>query len=256
MPSHLHELLRKYYRAYEKLEKELGRDPTRKEIAKTLKLPLDRAEQLQSMVREPISLEKDVPGTDSRKVKDTVEDPNPISASDGMDLDRLGAATRESIEALGDRERKILHWRFGLEGEDEHTLEQIGKKLGLLARARASARVASSREAPQSCKPQQAPAVLRRGWVGLPPYPTVEAVLAGERRALARLPARQGRPRRGWVGLPPYPTVEAVLAGERRALARLPARQGRPFGAGLPRGARVPRALAARRPPRYLVARE
>ncbi|MCP5057229.1 MAG: sigma-70 family RNA polymerase sigma factor [bacterium] len=131
IPSHVHDTLLKYYRAYNALEKKLGRDPTTREIAKTMDIEVERAEQLQRMVREPVSLEKDVPGTDSKKVKDIVADQNPISPVAGLDHARLERASDTSIAQLCERERNILRWRFGLKGEREHTLEEIGGKLGL-----------------------------------------------------------------------------------------------------------------------------
>ena len=131
IPSHVHDTLLKYYRAYNALEKKLGRDPTTLEIANEMKIDEERAEQLQRMVREPVSLEKEVPGTDSKKVKDVVADPNPISPANGLDHFRLEEAADSSVAQLCERERNILRWRFGLKGEREHTLEEIGGKLGL-----------------------------------------------------------------------------------------------------------------------------
>jgi RNA polymerase sigma factor (sigma-70 family) len=131
IPSHVHDTLLKYYRAYNSLEKKLGRDPTTLEIANEMKIDEERAEQLQRMVREPVSLEKEVPGTDSKKVKDVVADPNPISPANGLDHFRLEEAADLSVAQLCERERNILRWRFGLKGEREHTLEEIGGKLGL-----------------------------------------------------------------------------------------------------------------------------
>jgi RNA polymerase sigma factor (sigma-70 family) len=131
IPSHVHDTLLKYYRAYNALEKKLGRDPTTLEIANEMSIDEERAEQLQRMVREPVSLEKEVPGTDSKKVKDVVADPNPISPANGLDHFRLEEAADLSVAQLCERERNILRWRFGLKGEREHTLEEIGGKLGL-----------------------------------------------------------------------------------------------------------------------------
>jgi RNA polymerase primary sigma factor len=48
-----------------------------------------------------------------------------------MDHTRLERAAEDSIRTLCERERNILRWRFGLKGEREHTLEEIGGKLGL-----------------------------------------------------------------------------------------------------------------------------
>jgi len=131
IPSHVHDTLLKYYRAYNALEKKLGRDPTTREIAEAMEIEVERAEQLQRMVREPVSLEKEVPGTDSKRVKDIVADQTSISPLSGLDHARLERASDDSIAQLCERERNILRWRFGLKGEREHTLEEIGGKLGL-----------------------------------------------------------------------------------------------------------------------------
>lgn len=131
IPSHVHDTLLKYYRSYNALEKKLGRDPTTREISEDMGIEEERAEQLQRMVREPVSLEKEVPGTDSKKVKDIVADLNPVSPLAGLDHSRLERASDDSIGQLCERERSILRWRFGLKGEREHTLEEIGGKLGL-----------------------------------------------------------------------------------------------------------------------------
>ncbi len=131
IPSHVHDTLLKYYRAFNALEKKLGREPTSREIARLMGIDEERAEQLERMVKEPVSLEKLVPGTDSKKVQDTVADTSAPSAQTRIDHARLERASDDSIAVLGDRERNILRWRFGLKGEREHTLEEIGRKLGL-----------------------------------------------------------------------------------------------------------------------------
>jgi RNA polymerase primary sigma factor len=127
----MHDTLLKYYRAYNALSKRLGREPKTSELARELSLSVDQTERLQKMTREPISLETQVKGTDSKQLKDFVRDPHAISPADGMDRMRLEQATEESIAQLNERERNILRWRFGMKGEQDHTLEEIGEKLGL-----------------------------------------------------------------------------------------------------------------------------
>ncbi len=131
IPSHVHDTLLKYHRAYAELETKLGRDPTCEELAPVLRMTADQVEQLQDMTREPVSLEADVRGTDSKQVKDYVKDPTAASPLAGLDHDRLERTTHDSIAVLSDREQNILRWRFGMGGEPEHTLEEIGSKLGL-----------------------------------------------------------------------------------------------------------------------------
>jgi RNA polymerase primary sigma factor len=131
IPSHMHDTLLKYYRTYNALSTRLGREPKTSELAKELKISVEQTERLQKMTREPVSLETQVKGTDSKVLKDFVKDPATVSPLDGLDRVRLERATEESISQLNERERNILRWRFGMKGEQDHTLEEIGEKLGL-----------------------------------------------------------------------------------------------------------------------------
>jgi len=131
IPSHVHDTLLKYHRAYAELETRLGREPTPVDLAKALKTTADQIEQLQRMTREPVSLEAEVRGTDTKQVKDYVKDPDAVSPMDGLDHVRLERETADGIALLSAREQNILRWRFGMSGEKEHTLEEIGSKLGL-----------------------------------------------------------------------------------------------------------------------------
>ena len=131
IPSHMHDTLLKYYRTFNALSKRLGREPKTSELSKELKISVEQTERLQKMTREPVSLETQVKGTDSKVLKDFVKDPSTLSPLDGLDRFRLEKATEESIAQLNERERNILRWRFGMKGEQDHTLEEIGEKLGL-----------------------------------------------------------------------------------------------------------------------------
>lgn len=131
IPSHVHDTLLKYHRAYAELETRLGREPTPADLAKALKTTADQIEQLQRMTREPVSLEAEVRGTDTKQVKDYVKDPDAASPLEGLDHVRLERETADGIALLSAREQNILRWRFGMSGEKEHTLEEIGAKLGL-----------------------------------------------------------------------------------------------------------------------------
>ncbi len=131
VPSHVHDLLRKQARARDDLERDLGRNPTLVEVAETLSIPIERAEELERLVREPVSLEMELRGTESRRLEEIVADPDAAEESQEMDRSRLVRATEGSLARLQERNRRILCWRFGLQGQREHTLEEIGRKLGL-----------------------------------------------------------------------------------------------------------------------------
>jgi RNA polymerase primary sigma factor len=131
IPSHMHDTLLKFYRTEKSLHTRLGREPKTWELAKELKLSVEATERLQKMTREPVSLETQVKGTDSKVLKDFVKDPATVSPLESLDRFRLEQATEDSIAQLNERERNILRWRFGMKGEQDHTLEEIGEKLGL-----------------------------------------------------------------------------------------------------------------------------
>jgi len=131
IPSHMYDTLLKFYRATSALEKKLGREPTTWELAAALDVTPDQAEQLQRMTRDPLSLESEVRGTDTKLLKDFVKDTSVAPPQEGLDQARLERAAEDSISVLNERERNILRWRFGMRDESDHTLEEIGSKLGL-----------------------------------------------------------------------------------------------------------------------------
>ncbi len=136
IPSHQHDALRWYNQTRAQLETRLLRPPTAAEVAAEMKLPVTRVEELAGMTPEPVSLDAEIRGGDggggkSRRLEDVVEDPDAPSAQAALDAARLARIARDSVASLPERERQILRWRFGLDGEGEHTLQQIGEKLGL-----------------------------------------------------------------------------------------------------------------------------
>jgi len=131
IPSHMYDTLLRYYRTNNALETKLGREPTMEEVAKKMNIPVEQAERLRKMTRDPVSLEDEVRGTDSKTLKDVVKDPTTVSPQEELDHHRLQRAAEDSLGLLNDRERNILRWRFGMKGQNDHTLEEIGAKLGL-----------------------------------------------------------------------------------------------------------------------------
>jgi len=131
IPSHMHDTLLRYNRAASSLETKLGRRPTPTEVAATIGMDPAQAESLDQITRDPVSLEAEVRGTEGKLVGDFVKDASGHSPVGDIDHRRLQEVTQRSVETLSDRERNILRWRFGMNGNEDHTLEEIGTKLGL-----------------------------------------------------------------------------------------------------------------------------
>jgi RNA polymerase primary sigma factor len=108
----------------------LGREPTAAELAPALETDQISLEALDRLSREAISLESSVAGTEKR-LEDFVADPKSLIPDAGIDDDRMRQGVGNLIGSLSDREQLILRLRYGLGGNEEHTLEQIGQSLGL-----------------------------------------------------------------------------------------------------------------------------
>ena len=130
LPSHVHDRLQRSQRVKAELTGKLGREPTAAELAPALDTDQGSLEALDRLSREAISLESSVAGTEKR-LEDFVADPKSMIPDAGIDDDRMRQGVGNLIGSLSDREQLILRLRYGLGGNEEHTLEQIGQSLGL-----------------------------------------------------------------------------------------------------------------------------
>ncbi|MEZ4216272.1 MAG: sigma-70 family RNA polymerase sigma factor [Myxococcota bacterium] len=130
LPSHVHDRLQRSQRVRAELTGKLGREPTPAELAPALGTDTESLEALDRLSREAISLESTVAGTEKR-LEDFVADPTSTRPDGGIDDERMRTGVGSLIGSLTPREQLILRLRYGLGGEEEHTLEQIGQSLGL-----------------------------------------------------------------------------------------------------------------------------
>jgi RNA polymerase primary sigma factor len=109
----------------------LGRDPTNDEIAQEAGMPVARVQSMREAAQAVVSLDEALDDRGERSVADTVADEQAIApdeaAAQAAGLQQL----HQFIGQLNAREQRILRWRFGLEGEQEATLVEIGQQLGL-----------------------------------------------------------------------------------------------------------------------------
>jgi RNA polymerase primary sigma factor len=119
VPGRALEALRRARRARAALEQSLGRDPSVEEIAAESGLPSRKTATLIRLLDVPRSLDARV---DDRSLGDG------LKAAEAVD-DLLPEDLRREIDALNERERRILVRRYGLDGRDPSTLEDIGREL-------------------------------------------------------------------------------------------------------------------------------
>jgi RNA polymerase primary sigma factor len=135
-------ILYKINGAIETLTKELGRDPKSNEIAEYLNISEEDIENILRVSRNYLSLEAPIKDGEDRSFIDFLES-NKQDVEDSIIHKTLTDSLNEIIEELPDREKKIVVWRFGLNGEVPKTLEEIGQALTI---SRERVRQGESRE--------------------------------------------------------------------------------------------------------------
>ncbi len=131
VPVNALERFHRVMRVMTELTPKLGRPPTPREIAKQLKMPERRVQELLEAMRDTVSLDITVGEDGSSTLGDLVVDPDQDTPMQPLVDVSLEATLRAALEELTDREREILRMRFGMDGEEEHTLTDVGDKFGL-----------------------------------------------------------------------------------------------------------------------------
>ncbi len=131
IPVNALERFHRVMRTIGEMSPKLGRAPTAKEIGKKLQMPERRVQELLEAMRDTVSLDIPVGEDGSSTLGDLVVDPDQDTPMQPLVDDSLEATMREVLETLTDREKEILRMRFGMDGEEEHTLTDVGDKFGL-----------------------------------------------------------------------------------------------------------------------------
>jgi RNA polymerase primary sigma factor len=126
IPVHLQEIRNRCYRAFYDLLKELGREPTLKEISERSGVTEEKILMVTNLSDELISLETPV-GDEGDRLGDFIKNDKAISPYEGILESELMDKTAHILNTLTQREEKIMKMRFGIGDEVEHTLEEIGR---------------------------------------------------------------------------------------------------------------------------------
>jgi RNA polymerase primary sigma factor len=130
VPVHVVERQQKLGRAARRLEVELGRDATKEELAEATGLPVQHVDEALSAAQASVSLNQSVGADEEGELGDLFADREAPDPFDEAEESLRKQGVRKALDALPERERRILELRFGFEG-DPWTLEAIGAELGL-----------------------------------------------------------------------------------------------------------------------------
>jgi len=132
MPVHIVEKFNKIIKAKKNLFESLDRDPTMEEVAERSGIPVEEVEKILSMARTPASLDKPINDSDDdHEFKEYLVDSTSLSTDEEVFTSVRDEILSDVLDSLSFRERKIIELRFGLDGRDPKTLEDIGRAFNI-----------------------------------------------------------------------------------------------------------------------------
>ena len=131
LPVHLVDKISKMRRTALKLQEFLGREPTDEELAEELGISRMRVSQMRAAAVRPASLDAPIGDEDSNNFAEVVQDENADSPYEQLEEKTVTKMLQEMVKTLEPRESSILRYRFGLDGGNERTLEEVGEKFGV-----------------------------------------------------------------------------------------------------------------------------
>ena len=132
IPVHMVETINKVLRVQRQLLQELGREPTIDELSTKLgDMTPEKVRDILKINQDTVSLEQPVGDEDDFSLSDTIQDHTAEVPADYAARMLLSEAVQEALGQLAPREREVLRMRFGLDGGEMRTLEEVGREFGV-----------------------------------------------------------------------------------------------------------------------------
>lgn len=131
LPVHLVDKISRMRKVALKLQEELGREPEVEELAEELGVTPKKVRLWQSAAMKTASLDEPLADEDSSRLGDVVPDTQALNPYENLNHETTHNMVRDFLNILDERELTILRRRFGLDGQKEKTLDEIGKQFGV-----------------------------------------------------------------------------------------------------------------------------
>ncbi len=131
LPIHLVDKIAKIRRVSDSMSEVLGRDVTNDEIAEEIGISAAKVAQLKEVASRPSSLDAPLGEDNDMEFSETICDQNAIDPFGKLNEKDMYDQLNDLLENLDERERSIINNRFGLNGSEPITLEEVGAKMGV-----------------------------------------------------------------------------------------------------------------------------
>lgn len=131
IPIHMLNTIKKTFYVSKQLTQDYGREPTEKELADYMNLPVTKIKEIMQLSQETASLDTTVDDDHVTRLSELIKDENSIEPVESVFNSSLQDTLEEVLNQLNEREKRIIQLRYGLSGEGPLTLEETGKMLGI-----------------------------------------------------------------------------------------------------------------------------
>ena len=131
IPVHMIETINKLNRVSRQMLQEKGRDPTPEELAVRMGMPEEKIRKVLRIARDPISMDTPVGDDEDSHIGDFIEDRSIAQPDEAATAYSLKENITRALESLAPREAMVIRYRFGIGVGRDHTLEDVGKLLGV-----------------------------------------------------------------------------------------------------------------------------
>ena len=128
IPVHMIETINKMNRISRQHLQEFGFEPDAGILAEKMEMPEDKIRKIMKIAKEPISMETPIGDDDDSHLGDFIEDTNNVAPVEAAMQAGLRDVVKDILDSLTPREAKVLRMRFGIEMDNDHTLEEVGKQ--------------------------------------------------------------------------------------------------------------------------------
>jgi RNA polymerase primary sigma factor len=131
IPTHMVGRLNSVGRVERQLVQRLGRDPRADEIAEELDLTTAEVRDILKIAQTPVSLDQSIGTNEDLRLGDVVEDERAESPPEMASVSLLAKDIEHALAPLPAREREVIELRFGLNGGQPRTLDDVGRRFGV-----------------------------------------------------------------------------------------------------------------------------
>lgn len=131
IPVHMNEKYKKVSDAVRELTKTLGREPSSREIARKMHMPVGKIKEILELVKDPIFFERNTEDDEGGGLLRFVSDDKVESPFEQAVTRDLTEKIQEALKTLSDKEEKVIRMRFGIGEKHNYTLEEVGRVMQL-----------------------------------------------------------------------------------------------------------------------------